>query len=198
MNYKDFITLMKKQEPECYRGLSYAQRKHLGSKASGVFVEHHHINPRSAEGETDNSSANLISLIPSDHIKAHILLYNEDKTNMKNARTVSLMSKHFDNLDAIEEFKELINNFKSDVYKNKLSGVYKKNKIKEWNTKASKKYYENNKEEINKRRRLLYTKNAETMNEKQRLEYAENIEAKREAVKQRVRKHRQKLKEQRQ
>jgi hypothetical protein len=57
----------------------------------------------------------------------------------------------------------------------------------EWNkanpesvAKSSKKHYENNKEEINARRRSLYV---------------ENIVKNREAVKERVRKHRQKLKE---
>ena len=76
-----------------------------------------------------------------------------------------------------------------DRERQELDGCWRHSKH-EWNKanpevgfKASKKYRENNKE---------------TINEKQRLKYAENKEAKREAVKDRVRKHRQKLKEQQQ
>ena len=49
--------------------------------------------------------------------------------------------------------------------------------------KAARKYYENNKEEVKK---------------KKRLKYSENIDKEREAAKARMKKHRQKLKEQRQ
>ena len=73
-----------------------------------------------------------------------------------------------------------------DRERQELDGCWRHSKN-EWNKanpevgiKASKKYRENNKE---------------TINEKQRLKYAENKEAKREAVKERVRKHRQHLKE---
>ena len=73
-----------------------------------------------------------------------------------------------------------------DRERQELDGCWRHSKN-EWNkanlevgVTASKKYRETNKE---------------TINEKQRLKYVENKEAKREAVKERVRKHRQKLKE---
>ena len=73
-----------------------------------------------------------------------------------------------------------------DRERQELDGCWRHSKN-EWNkanpesvAKSSKKHYENNKEEINARRRSLYV---------------ENIVKNREAVKERVRKHRQKLKE---
>jgi len=219
MNYNAFITKMKNQEPECYRGLSYWQRKYLGAMASGLFMHQHHIKPRSSEGETDNSNKNIVSLIPSDHVKAHILLYNEDKTNLKNAQTVIFMSKHLkflNDLESVKLNKELIDKFYEDLQASKFSDADRLLKIRsqrikrrsqrnawdkahpEVNKKATQKYYENNKEKINEKRRLIYAKNVEKMNEKQRLEYAENKEAKREAAKERMKKYRKKLKEQQQ
>ena len=91
-----------------------------------------------------------------------------------------------------------------DRERQELDGCWRYNKS-EWdkahpevNKKATQKYYENNKEEINEKRRLIYAKNVEKMNEKQRLKYAKNKEAKREAAKERMKKYRQKLKEQQQ
>ena len=204
MSYNAFITKMKNQEPECYRGLSYWQRKYLGAMASGVFMHQHHIKPRSSEGETDNSNKNIVSLIPSDHVKAHILLYNEDKTNLKNARTVIFMSKHLkvlNDLESVKLNKELIDKFYEDLQASKFSDADRLLKIRSqrikrrsqrnaWNKanpevciKAAQKHYENNKESIN---------------EKRRIKYSENIQKEREVAKTKMKKYRQKLKEQQQ
>ena len=204
MNYNAFITKMKNQEPECYRGLSYWQRKYLGAMASGVFMHQHHIKPRSSEGETDNSNKNIVSLIPSDHVKAHILLYNEDKTNLKNAQTVIFMSKHLkflNDLESVKLNKELIDKFYEDLQASKFSDADRLLKRRSQRIKGRSQRNAWNKahpEIINKASKQYYENNKETINEKQRLEYAENKEAKRKAVKERVRKHRQKLKEQQQ
>ena len=204
MSYNDFITTMKNQEPECYRGLSYWQRKYLGAMASGVFMHQHHIKPRSSEGETDNSNKNIVSLIPSDHVKAHILLYNEDKTNLKNAQTVIFMSKHLkflNDLESVKLNKELIDKFYEDLQASKFSDADRLLKRRSQRIKGRSQRNAWNKahpEIINKASKQYYENNKETINEKQRLEYAENKEAKRKAVKERVRKHRQKLKEQQQ
>jgi hypothetical protein len=84
-NYEKFMQTMKAKEPDCYSGMSFTQRNYIGSKASGVYMEQHHIKPRSAEGETDNSDSNIVALTPTDHLIAHLLLWHQDKSNASNA-----------------------------------------------------------------------------------------------------------------
>jgi len=194
MNYSSFINSKKEREPLCYKGLNYRQRRFLSAKASGVYMEHHHITPRSSQKVVDNSSNNLVALTPTDHIIAHVLLYNEDKTNMKNYKTIFLMSKHLDDLDAINSNRKIIDQFYEEKKASELSIEELNARIKKEGKKASKKHYENNKEKIKENHKL----NAKEINAKRRLVYAENIEKHREAVKARMKKHRQKLKEQQQ
>jgi hypothetical protein len=183
MNYSSFINSKKEIEPLCYKGLNYRQRRVLSAKASGIYMQHHHIIPKSSQKVVDNSNNNLVALTPTDHIIAHVLLYNEDKTNMKNYRTIFLMSKNLVDLDAIKSNRKIIDQFHEEREASKLSIEEINARIKKWSKKATKKYYENNKEKINAKSRLVY---------------AENIEKHREAAKKRVRKYRQKLKEQQQ
>ena len=85
-----------------------------------------------------------------------------------------------------------------DRERQELDGCWRHSKN-EWNkanpevgVTASKKHYENNKEEIKENHKL----NAKEINAKRRLVYSENIEKQREIARAKMKKHRQKLKEQ--
>ena len=201
MNYSSFINSKKEIEPLCYKGLNYRQRRVLSAKASGIYMQHHHIIPKSSQKVVDNSNNNLVALTPTDHIIAHVLLYNEDKTNMKNYRTIFLMSKNLDDLDAINSNRKIIDKFYEEKQASKLSIEELKARIKKWSKKAAKKYYENNKEEINAKSRLVYSENIEKHREaaKERVrKYRQNLKVNREKERIRKQKYRQKLKEQQQ
>ena len=96
----------------------------------------------------------------------------------------------------LEEMARLIHKYNTSYYNKNISLVSDSEYDQLYST--YQKLSEAHPEIINKASKQYYENNKETINEKQRLEYAENKEAKRKAVKERVRKHRQKLKEQQQ
>ena len=95
-----------------------------------------------------------------------------------------------------------------DKERQRLDGCWrhvKKENSREWvkaniedHRESVKVYYDENKEEILKKRNLKHSKNASEINEQRRAKYSENIQKEREAAKERMKKYRQKLKEQQQ
>ena len=69
--YKDFIKDRKAKEPLVYKGLSFNQRRTLNKTHSGEYENHHIV--AKWQGGID-SAENMVTLTPSDHLFAHMLL----------------------------------------------------------------------------------------------------------------------------
>lgn len=101
MTYKEFIDSIV---------LKRGHHPNFNKKVSGFEI--HHIVPKCMGG--DNSPENLVLLTIGEHLKAHTLLYRENKDNKDLFVALHLMSNEIDTqellnaVDAEEEFEELV------------------------------------------------------------------------------------------
>jgi hypothetical protein len=186
-NYEQFMQTMKAKEPDCYAGMTYGQRNYIGSKASGVYMEQHHINPKSAEGDTDNSDSNIVALTPTDHLIAHLLLWQQDKSNSSNAAAFLMMvnTNDWDNVTDIEQHRAEIDEARSvwaEAHSKRTKEFYAANpEAREAKSKRFKEFYADpaNREAQSKRTKEFYADpaNREAKSKSLKEFYSNNPEA---------------------